>query len=156
MARGRDSFGPLAGYARTVASGNCHYYPPSSRVAVFESVPYSGAVEGWFPEEECSRTVLDDPDSNSALHIITYPFCYNPLTTDIRFYRDYSFDISCTVSPVALASLTNDKDAYEQGDIVVVDVRLNNSGEVQDVVVSTLMKRYGRDDVLPAADIALP
>ncbi len=57
---------------------------------------------------------------------------------------------------MALASLTNDKDAYQQGDIVVVDVRLNNSGEVQDVVVSTLIKRYGRDDVLPAADIALP
>lgn len=90
------------------------------------------------------------------MHIITYPFCYNPLTTDVTFYRDYSFDISYTVSPVALTSLTTDKDAYQQGDTVVVDIRLNNSGEVQDVVISTLIKRYGLDDVLPVTDIALP
>lgn len=38
----------------------------------------------------------------------------------------------------------------------MVDIRLNNSGEVRDVVVSTLIKRYYLDDVLPAANIALP
>ena len=57
---------------------------------------------------------------------------------------------------MALASLTTDKDAYQQGDTVVVDIRLNNSGKVQDVVVRALIKRYGPDDVRPAADIALP
>ena len=36
------------------------------------------------------------------------------------------------------------------------DIRLNNSGLVRDIVVSTLMKRYGLDGVLPAADIAFP
>ena len=36
------------------------------------------------------------------------------------------------------------------------DIRLNNSGLVQDIVASTLMKRYGLDGVLPAADIAFP
>jgi len=78
-----------------------YYYPPSSRAAVSEPVPYSGTVEGWFPEEDCSWTVLDNPDGTSALHIITYSFCYNLLTSDVRFYRDYSFDISYTVPPVA-------------------------------------------------------
>ena len=36
------------------------------------------------------------------------------------------------------------------------DIRLNNSGLVQDIVVNTLMKRYSLDGVLPAADIAFP
>ena len=63
------------------------------------------------------------------------------MTTGVRFCRDYSFDIGYTVSPVALNNLPTDKDAYQWSDTVVVDIRLNNSGEVQDVVVSRLIKQ---------------
>jgi len=88
--------------------------------------------------------------------MIMYPFYYNHLTIDIRFYRDYSSAINYIVSPVALTSLATDKDEYQWGGTVAVDIGLNNSGEVQDVVASTLIKQYGLDDVRPAADIALP
>jgi len=57
-------------------------------------------------------------------------------------HRDYSFEIGYTVSPGAPANLTNGKEVYLEGDTVVIDIRLNNSGQVQNVVVSTLIKRY--------------
>ena len=86
---------------------------------------------------------MDSLDSTSTLHIVTYPFCYNLLTTDVRFYKDYSFDISYTVSLVALTSLTNDKDVYQEGDTVVIDIRLGNSGEVSGCCCQQVDKAIG-------------
>ena len=38
----------------------------------------------------------------------------------------------------------------------MVDGRFSNPGEVQSIVVSTLIERYRQDSVVRAADIALP
>ena len=111
------------------------------------AVPYSGPVEGWFPEQDYRWNVVDNPDGTATLVIVMYPFYYNPLTTGIRFYKNYSFDITYTISDVAITSLTTDKDAYEQGETVIVDVGLSNSGEAEDVVVSALMKSCDAVDI---------
>jgi len=104
--------------------------------------------EGWFPEEKYSWGVTENPDGSSTLAIIMYAFCYNPLTTDIRFYKNYSFDIAYTISPVAITSLATDKNEYEQADTVIVDVELNNSGPAQDVIVNAVIKRYGSAEIM--------
>jgi hypothetical protein len=111
-------------------------------------VPYTGTVEGWFPEEDYGWQVIGNPDGSTTLVIVMYPFYYNPLTTDVRFYKNYSFDISYTVSPVAITSLDTDKDEYGQGDTVLVDIGLNNSGEAQDVTVSALVKKDSTGEIV--------
>lgn len=110
-------------------------------------IPYSGTLEGWFPEEDYRWEILENPDGTSTLVIVMYPFHYNPLTTDVRFYRNYSFEISYTISPVTLTTLTTDRNEYQQGDTVMADIGLNNSGEPQDIVFSASVKRYGSGEI---------
>ncbi|MEA1865910.1 MAG: PKD domain-containing protein [Euryarchaeota archaeon] len=116
--------------------------------STYVPVPYSGTLEGWFPGEDYRWEILENPDGSATLVILMYPFHYNPLTTDVRFYANYSFDINYTVSPVAITTLTTDRDEYEQSDTVMADIGLNNSDEPQDVIFSATVKRYGSDEVV--------
>nr|QNO54199.1 hypothetical protein PCEKAPCC_00003 [Methanosarcinales archaeon ANME-1 ERB7] len=112
------------------------------------SNPVSDVDGGWVPARGDHRwELLENPDGTSTLVIMMYPFHYNPLTTDVRFYRNYSFDISYTVSPVAITTLTTDRNEYPQGDTVMVDIGLNNSGEPQDIVFSASVERYGSGEI---------
>jgi|GEM_PF-1680333 len=104
--------------------------------------------EGWFPEEEYRWDILENPDGSTTLVIIMYPFYYNSLTTNVEFYKNYSFDINYIVSTVAITSLTTDKYAYQQGDAVRVDIGVNNSGEAQDVIFNASIKRYSLDEIV--------
>jgi len=87
----------------------------------------------------------ENPDGNTTLVIELYPFYYNPETTDVKFYKNYRFDIEYIVSNVEITGLYLDKDIYVPRDKVRVDIRLNNPGEMQNVVVSVLIKQYGSD-----------
>jgi parallel beta-helix repeat protein len=116
--------------------------------STYVPVPCCGPLEDWFPEEEYHWEIVDNPDGTSTLVITMYPIYYNPQTTDVRFYKNYNFDINYTVSPVAITSMTTDKNAYQQDDTVKVDIGLNNSGEAQDVIVSASVKQYGSDEVV--------
>ncbi len=107
----------------------------------------SGQSEDWLPEETYHWGVSHDPDGSSTLVIVVYPFYYNSLTTDIKFYKNYSFDIIYTVSYVGITKLRTDKDQYRQGDTVAVDIELRNSSAAQDAIVSTVIKPYGSDEV---------
>lgn len=104
--------------------------------------------EGWYPEEDYNWKVLEDVDGKTTLVIVMYPFYYNSTTTEVKFYKTYSFDIEYIVSKVAITTLSLDKDVYQPGDKVKVDVWLNNSGEAQDVRASMMIKEYGTDEVI--------
>jgi len=99
--------------------------------------------EGWYPEEDYRWRVWENPDGSTTLVIVMYPFYYNPETTDVKFYKNYRFDIEYIISNVEITRLYTDKDIYERGDEVTLDIQLNNSGATQDVVVSTVIKQYG-------------
>lgn len=101
--------------------------------------------KGWYPEEEYGWRLWENPDGSTTLVIELYPFYYNPETTDVKFYKNYRFDIEYIVSNVEITALYLDKDIYVPGDEVRVDIRLNNHGEMQNVVVSVLIKQYGFD-----------
>jgi parallel beta-helix repeat protein len=111
--------------------------------STYAPVPYFGTLEDWFPDKEYSWETLENPDGTTTLVIILYPFYYNPLTTDVKFYKNYSFDINYMASPVAITTLTTDRNEYHQDDTVIVDIGLNNSGEPQDVIFSASVNRYG-------------
>lgn len=101
--------------------------------------------EGWYPEEEYDWRLWENVDGSTTLVIKLYPFYYNPETTDAKFYTNYRFDIEYIVSNVEITALYPDEDIYAPGDQVTIDIRLNNPGEKQDVVVSILIKQYGSD-----------
>ena len=101
--------------------------------------------KGWYPEEEYKWKAWDNPDGSTTLIITMYPFYYDPETTDVKFYKNYRFDIEYIISSVTITALSTDKDVYEPGDEVTLDIRLNNHGEMHDVIVSVLIKQYGSD-----------
>ncbi len=105
------------------------------------------AGEEWFPTQDIDWRVVPGADSSTLL-IMIYPFFYNELTTGVRFYQQYSFDIEYTTSNVAIADLCTDKTVYHQGDTVMIDARLTNSGDAQSVVVDASIERYGSGETV--------
>lgn len=104
------------------------------------------AADGWVPEEQFDWRIMEDPDGTLTLTIVMYPFYYDPVTTDIRFYKNYSFDIDYIISPVTLTAITTNKDAYQQGEVVQADVMVTNSGPAQDVHMMAVLKTYPKGD----------
>ncbi|MBC8512700.1 MAG: hypothetical protein H8D32_06930 [Dehalococcoidia bacterium] len=102
--------------------------------------------EGWYPEEEYDWSQWENPDGSTTLIIVMYPFYYDPETTDVKFYKNYCFDIEYVISSVSITGLTIAKETYEPGDKVPIDMWLHNSGETQDVIVNTVIKQYGSDE----------
>jgi hypothetical protein len=107
-----------------------------------------GGDEGWYPEEDYRWNLWENLDGSTTLVIVVYPFYYNAETTDVRFYKDYRFDIECILSSVSVTGLTTIKNIYTPGDKVSFDIWLNNSGEAQDVIVSLIIKDYGSGEIV--------
>jgi hypothetical protein len=95
---------------------------------------------GWYPEQEYDWSVTDNPDGSSTLFVTIYAFYYNTATTDVKFYQNYGFDIEVVSSTVAIDALATDKHAYSQGDEVLVDLSLGNTGDALDVIVDAVVK----------------
>jgi hypothetical protein len=117
-------------------------------VALNVSNPPPEMKMGWYPEEEYSWRVWDNPNGTTMLMIAMYPFYYNPETTEVKFYTLYRFDIAYVLSNVAITGLDTDKDVYELGDKVTIDMWLNNTGDAQDVIVNPVIRQYATDTVV--------
>ncbi len=107
----------------------------------------SAEGESWYPQQDYNWHLIENPDGSSTLVIVIYPFYYNPQTSDVRFYKNYTFDINSVVSTVSITSLSTDKDEYERGEMVGVNVEVYNSGEPQDLIVSAVIKRPGTEQI---------
>ena len=103
---------------------------------------------GWYPDVNYEWEVLDDGDGSSTLLITIYPFYYNALTTDARFYSNYSFAIETITTTVEIAYLSTDAYAYPEGDIVSVELWLNNDGAAQDVVVDAVVRKDSSGEIV--------
>jgi len=112
------------------------------RSSLSNSLP-SNERNGWYPEEDYRWEVLIKSDGSSTLFIDIYPFYYNVNTTEVKFYRHYKFDITYIFSSVSIINMITDKDVYDIGDKVTVNVFLNNSGKAQDIVAYALVKQHG-------------
>lgn len=97
---------------------------------------------GWFPQREFDWYVRPEGDGTSSLVLTLYPFEYNALTTDVRFYADYAFTIRYTTSGVTLTHLSTAKMVYQPGETVAVNIGLLGAGAAQDVVVEASIHRY--------------
>jgi hypothetical protein len=105
-----------------------------------QNTPRAG--EGWVPEGQFDWVAVEDPDGTLTLTIIMYPFYYDPDTTDIQFYHNYSFEIDTILSPVTLTAMMTNKAAYFQGEAVQADVMVTNTGPAQAVSLLAVVKSY--------------
>jgi hypothetical protein len=96
----------------------------------------------WLPGEEFNWRVVDHPDNSVALVLSVYAFHYNPFSTDVQFYKNYTFEIEHTPSSVAVTGLATDQFAYAPGEPVQADLELENAVAAQDVVVDAVVRRY--------------
>jgi hypothetical protein len=92
--------------------------------------------------------VAPDGDGSSTLFVTLYPFFYNPLTTDVRFYQDYTFQIRYSTPGITITWLSLAQTTLEPGEQVTVELTLENGGPPADVVVETAIHRYGSDELV--------
>ncbi|MEM2990917.1 MAG: PKD domain-containing protein, partial [Halobacteria archaeon] len=59
------------------------------------------------------------------------------------------------VSEVLIISLSTDKIIYDPGEVVTINVLLNNSGEVKDILVSTLIRSYRTNEVISGTPLKM-
>jgi uncharacterized repeat protein (TIGR01451 family) len=98
------------------------------------------ASTGWWPESDFDWSIEESPVGTSTLRIRIYPFFYNPQTTDVKFYQNYSFEIETMTTTVEVSLLTTDEDEYAQGEVVSIELWVSNSGAAQDVIVDAVVK----------------
>jgi hypothetical protein len=110
--------------------------------------PLASTTDAWLPSEDFEWHLIDNPDGTTTLEIAIFAFRYHPLTTDVRFYKNYSFEIETTPSTVAITRLTTDRHEYEPGTPAIVDLEIANAGEPQDVVVEAVVTHYGSGEVV--------
>jgi hypothetical protein len=106
------------------------------------------ASPGWYPQEDYGWQVVPRGDGSTTLKITVFPFRYNPDTTNVEFYPDWTFGIDYVSSTVEIDLLATDQPAYAQGDEVMVDLWLNNPEEAKDLIVEAVVKAEGSDEVL--------
>ncbi len=104
--------------------------------------------DGWYPAKDFRWRIWVNPDGSTFLVIDIFPFHYNTATTEVRFFSHYKFEVTYTFTNLSIAGLSTDKTVYEPGEPVYVNVLLNNSEEPMDVVMGTLIRRYGSDQVV--------
>jgi hypothetical protein len=117
-------------------------------MAARRSMPQVETADGWYPDMVYDWDTYLNPADGGTLVIRMYPFYYNPLTTDVRFYRNYSFSIASSPSEVRITHLATDKHAYAEGKRVIADVTIAGGGGVQDVVAQAVIRRYGSGDIV--------
>jgi hypothetical protein len=98
--------------------------------------------DGWYPGQDLEWHVQPEGDGTSSLVLRLYPFQYNALTTDVRFYQDYALAIRYTTPGVTLTHLSTEKPVYQPGETVMVNIGLIGGGAPQDVVVEASIHRY--------------
>jgi len=101
------------------------------------------AESEWFPGVDFAWGVISNPDGTSELHIILYPFFYNSLTQKGKFYTSYNFTVSTSSTSLTIPLLDTDQPVYDPGDLVLVDLAVDNSGKAQTVTLSAAVYALG-------------
>ncbi len=110
--------------------------------------PLSNENGGWYPSEDYYWSTWANPDGTTTLTIIIYPFYYNSETTEVRYYKQYEFDVVYIFSTVSILDVNTERLVYDPGEEITINVLLNNSGEARDIVASALIRPYGSDKIV--------
>lgn len=110
--------------------------------------PAPDGGEGWYPEKAFGWTISDEAEDTTTLVITVYPFYYNSKTTDVEFYKSYSFDIQYTASPVEIGVLQTGRATYKPGQTIGADVCLTRSSQTPIDVIIDATIRTGDGDII--------
>lgn len=102
---------------------------------------------GWVLDREqpYDWQVAENSDGTSTLELLVYPFSYNPDTTDVRFFQEWSFDIDVYTTTVDILSLNPGQDVYGLGQVPTATLIIQNSGKEQTVVVQPVIKSLSEE-----------
>lgn len=107
--------------------------------------PAVPASKEAFPDQEFAWSARYD--DAPALHIIVYPFRYEPKTGQAEFYAGHQFEVRYTRSTVRLKSVVPDRAACEPGDTVLLELVIENTGPAQEVSIKVVAQRTGNKPV---------
>jgi hypothetical protein len=105
-------------------------------------------IAGWYPEKEFDWKVWSNEDGSSKLMLVVYPFYYRPETTEINFYKQYSFEIEYVYSEISITALFASLGDGDAGKVASLEVWIHNPTQAQDVIVSPVIKQYGSNEVV--------
>jgi parallel beta-helix repeat protein len=80
---------------------------------------------GFWPDTPFTWDVFEYPEKKTLMVTIN-PFLYNPLTTDVKFFKQYQFSVDYSISATEILSVTCEKDLYELGEEITIEVIINN------------------------------
>ena len=108
-----------------------------------DDIPVLDPDDSWVPALDQGFTwqVVDNPDGTTTLILKVYPFHYQPLTGNARYHRGYDFQVISMTTTVAVDQLTTSQMAYPEGDAVPIELIVENTGNLQDVLVDATIRR---------------
>lgn len=107
----------------------------------------------WFPGNDYDWQITENPDNTTTLILNIYPFFYNASTTEAKFYKKYEFEIKFITSTVSITGLYKEKDLYDLGETVKLNVLLNNSDDAKDVYINTLVRVGAAPDIIDSLQL---
>jgi PKD repeat protein len=107
----------------------------------------------WFPEKDYDWQITENPDDTTTLILNIYPFFYNASTTEAKFYKKYEFEIKFITSTVSITGLYEEKDFYDLGETVKLNVLLNNSDDAHDVYINTIVRKSAAPEVVDSLQL---
>jgi hypothetical protein len=102
----------------------------------------------WYPRKDLDWRLVPNPNGSTTLLVSLYPFFYNSMTTEVRFYEEYVIDVVTTASNVGITSLATDAVRYQPGDPVTGHLQLFGTGAAEDVFVDVAIRQYGSDELV--------
>ncbi|RLF60804.1 MAG: hypothetical protein DRN25_01840 [Thermoplasmata archaeon] len=115
----------------------------------------SSGSTGWFPEENYTWFVDEESNGTNRLVLIIFPFFYNNMTKESRFYQHYEFEISYITSKISISSIYPDKFGYDVGDKVTINLEISsNEEQPRTLVLAATVKKQGTIvDSLPLVEL---
>ena len=132
------------------------YLLPSVLLTDDPEIP-AGLIPGWYPANSLLWTTRRNNDGSSLLVVYLFPLFYQPESKTIEFFQQHQLEIDVVKSGASFLSVTSDREYYQTGSPVMLDIRLKNDQEKQDLFLSVLI-RDTRDgeivDGLPVMQLA--
>lgn len=102
----------------------------------------------WWPGSDFEWSVTRNLDGSSNLSIVLYPFIYNSLTQQARFYQDYKFEIYTTPAGPRLVDLALDQLTVAPGKTATINLQLNHSDQAVDTFLELKISKPGNPETI--------
>jgi len=114
------------------------------------AAPAAAAPTGWFPEMDrvLDWSVEKQPNGNSTLYIMLYPFNYNAESGDAVYYRSYGLTVKTFDTTARIESIDGPSSGKDPGDLVELELVVANSGHPLDLILQPSVRTRGTNKLL--------